>query len=115
MKPSEIDWFRVMNFWEFMLMMSLNHNASITGGPRTELRNANLTNYGNTRNGHPKSRHLWKYGWGCACDFMFDEVEDRLAAEIEIQEEGYHTYRGEDYRDEQLHCQIVAPGVELHL
>ena len=107
-RPAEVDWSRVERFLVFCWRLALVQNGSITGGCRTEERNAGLK-----PPGHPESRHLFETGWGAACDFVFDTSLDRDIAMREVTAEGYHPYVGEGYGTHRLHVQMVRPGVKL--
>lgn len=92
----------VADMWEIAEM----HDGSISGGCRTPTRNAHV-------GGSTESRHLFKHGWGLACDFVFDTAEGRTAAKVDAAGRGWHTYIGPDYGPLRLHVQAFEKGARL--
>lgn len=101
-----IDWHTVDSFWAWSLRLSYDLTGSVTSGPRTVEHNASV-------GGHPKSRHLWEHGWGCACDFVFSTHIDREEARTRAAAAGYYPYVGADYGKFRLHVQAFAKDAPL--
>lgn len=82
------------------------HGGSITSGIRSDRRNTAV-------GGHPQSRHRYESGWGLACDAVFDELEGRTAAKVEMAGKGWHSYIGPDYEPTRIHFQAFRHGEPL--
>jgi len=102
--PASLNMSELMEFWRFILIdLSLQLNGSLTSGPRTRERNKQV-------GGHPRSRHLWDYGRGCAADLVFLDNETRKLAQDRVTNQGYHWFVGPDYVVGQLHVQAEWVG-----
>ena len=82
------------------------YEASVTGGCRTAKRNQHV-------GGSEGSRHTFEGGWGLACDFWFDDPNDRQPARRALEEAGYYTYVGPAYEAHRLHVQGFRAGDPL--
>ena len=83
------------------------NNGSVTGGIRTPVRNKHPK-----ISGHPRSKHLDEFGWGLACDIVFDAVGDVPKGRTYLNLRGYHTYQGEDYEPTRIHVQYFGYGIK---
>ncbi len=105
MPASPIDWPQVERFVGFVWRLCWHRNGSVTGGCRTSKRNA-LKRI----SGHKRSKHLFRWGWGCACDVVFDTVEDCEAAKKDIKDAGFYYAQKKWYGKRRLHIQGFAVG-----
>lgn len=80
--------------WE----VCIQYRGSVTGGLRTEARNAAVGGVWN-------SRHLVEHGWGLAVDAVFETGEGRTAAQAEMERRGWFSYIGPKYGTTQIHFQ----------
>lgn len=99
----DIDWATVGHFLTLVWRVCLKYGGSVSGGCRTEERNAAV-------GGHPQSKHLFETGWGMACDAIFDTPEGMRGAIIAAKLAGIHTYRGDNYEPTQVHFQWWSYG-----
>lgn len=92
----------IKDFLYFVHILCENYLGSETSGARTEEHNRAV-------GGHPKSKHMFEYGWGLARDIIFDDYFGMRDAIPMIQKAGYHYL---DYPDEnRLHIQLFGVGV----
>ncbi len=108
-EPHQIDWVDVGEFVLWCWQLCCWYGGSVTGGCRTEKRNALV-------GGHEKSKHQFGSGWGEAIDIVFDTPEGRQMAveRTERERPEYHTYVGEHYEPTRLHVQGWKVGELPH-
>ena len=104
-----IDYVEVGRFWADVVRVCRFYNASVTGGPRTELRNARA------RGSSQTSKHTILYGWGMAADLVFDRPKDRDKFVSDYTDHPlYHIYIGSNYPSTRAHFQGWKYGEEPH-
>lgn len=102
MTDEELDFERLLTSYLQMqrdiFAICAKHNGSVTGGPRTELRN-------NIVGGVDNSYHLWSRG-GLGVDIAFDTFEDRTAGIAAFQRMDYEVL--DHYEDGHIHVEPIG-------